>query len=233
MNNVHEWSSAPFHCYSAQFCATQQSTSVRDDQVFETTYRTSKHPHSFFQNAFTSWVHHASFLKLCFWSTAIADHVSSPAQGAALSSKCLFSVFQFMKCSWLDSPVEGPTRRRGPEEQEPCFKACHGRLVIRISWRIRLVWANNASPMILNVLCRISLCGVLKIFHPCLCAISKSPRLNGSAMLALLGTLSSIWWSWYLLCHVQWAPMMLLSGWCLPVPLRMACFDASLSHSWI
>ena len=55
----------------------------------------------FFQNAFTSWVHHASFLKLCFWSTAIADHVSSPAQGAALSSKCLFSVFQFMKCSWL------------------------------------------------------------------------------------------------------------------------------------
>ena len=55
----------------------------------------------FFQNAFTSWVHHASFLKLCFWSTAIAGHVSSPAQGAALSSKCLFSVFQFMKCSWL------------------------------------------------------------------------------------------------------------------------------------
>ena len=77
-----------------------------------------------------------------------------------------------------------------------------------------VVWANNASPMILNVLCRISLCGVLKIFHPCLCAMSKSPRLNGSAMLALLGTLSSIWWSWYLLCHVQWAPMMLLSGWC-------------------
>ena len=57
-----------------------------------------------------------------FSSTAIADHVSSPAQGAALSSKCLFSVFQFMKCSWLDSPVEGPTRRRGPEEQEPCSK---------------------------------------------------------------------------------------------------------------
>ena len=27
--------------------------------------------------------------------------------------------------------------------------------------------------------------------------------------------------------------MMLLSGWCLPVPLMMACFDASLSHSWI
>ena len=26
---------------------------------------------------------------------------------------------------------------------------------------------------------------------------------------------------------------MMLSGWCLPVPLIMACFDASLSHSWI
>ena len=24
MNNVHEWSSTPFHCYSAQFCATQK-----------------------------------------------------------------------------------------------------------------------------------------------------------------------------------------------------------------
>ena len=24
MNNVHEWSSTPFHCYSAQFCATPQ-----------------------------------------------------------------------------------------------------------------------------------------------------------------------------------------------------------------
>ena len=27
---------------------SEQSTSVRDDQVFETTYRTSKHPHSLF-----------------------------------------------------------------------------------------------------------------------------------------------------------------------------------------
>ena len=38
----------------------------------------------FFQNAFTSWVHRASFLKLCLESTAIAGHVLSPAQGAAL-----------------------------------------------------------------------------------------------------------------------------------------------------
>ena len=44
----------------------------------------------FFQNAFTSWVHRASFLKLCFWSTAIAGPVLSPAQGAALSSQCFF-----------------------------------------------------------------------------------------------------------------------------------------------
>ena len=75
----------------------------------------------FFQNAFTSWVHRASFLKLCLKSTAIAGHVLSPAQGAALSSKRFLS-FQFMKCPWLDCPVEGPTRRRGPEEQELCSK---------------------------------------------------------------------------------------------------------------
>ena len=31
----------------------------------------------------------------------------------------------------------------------------------------------------------------------------KLPLLNGSAMLALLGTLSSTWCSWDLLCHVQ------------------------------
>ena len=29
----------------------------------------------------------------------------------------MFLSFQFMKCPWLDCPVEGPTRRRGPEEQ--------------------------------------------------------------------------------------------------------------------
>ena len=50
-------------------------------------------------------------------------------------------------------------------------------------------------------------------------------------MLALLGTLSSTWCSWHLLCQVQWDPIRLLSGWCLPVPLRIACLDASLSHS--
>ena len=65
--------------------------------------------------------------------------------------------------------------------------------------------------MILNVRCRMSLCGVRKIFHPYLCAMSKSPLLNGSAMFALLGTLSRIWCNWHLLCHVQCAPMMLLS----------------------
>ena len=46
--------------------------------------------------------------------------------------------------------------------------------------------------MILNVRWRMSLCGVRRIFHPFLCAMSKSPLLNGSAMFALLGTLSSI-----------------------------------------
>ena len=59
----------------------------------------------------------------------------------------------------------------------------------------------------------------------------KSPLLNGSAMLALLGTLSSTWCNCDLLCQVQCEPIKLLRGWCLPVPLRMACLEASLSHS--
>ena len=52
-------------------------------------------------------------------------------------------------------------------------------------------------------------------------------------MLALLGTLSSTWWSCRRLCHVQRDPIRLLSGWCLPVPLRIACLEASLSQSCI
>ena len=28
MNNVHEWSSTPFHCYSAQVCATQKKCEI-------------------------------------------------------------------------------------------------------------------------------------------------------------------------------------------------------------
>ena len=39
-------------------------------------------------------------LEAVSWSTAIAGHVLSPAQGAALSSKGFLS-FQFMKCPWL------------------------------------------------------------------------------------------------------------------------------------
>ena len=89
----------------------------------------------FFQNAFTSWVHRASFLKLCLDQRLLPVMFLSPAQGAALSSKGFLS-FQFMKCSWLDSPVEGPTRRRGPEEQEPCSKHVMEKLVFRINWRI-------------------------------------------------------------------------------------------------
>ena len=47
----------------------------------------------FFQNAFSSWVDRASFLKLCLESTAIAGHVLSPAQGAALSFQKGFFLF--------------------------------------------------------------------------------------------------------------------------------------------
>ena len=46
--------------------------------------------------------------------------------------------------------------------------------------------------MILNVLCSRALCGGRTIFHPLSVAMLKSPRLKGSAMLALLGTLSRI-----------------------------------------
>ena len=82
--------------------------------------------------------------------------------------------------------------------------------------------------MILHVRCKIDVCGVRITLHPCVWAIIvKSPRLNGSAMLALLGTRSSIWCNWHLLCQVQCDPIILLSGW----PLRIACFDASLSHN--
>ena len=61
----------------------------------------------------------------------------------------------------------------------------------------------------------------------------KSRLLNGSAMLALLGTLLSICVSCWRLCHAQWDPMRLLSGWCLPDPLLIACVAGSLSHSCI
>ena len=185
----------------------------------------------FFQNAFTKWVHRASFLKLCL------DQRLLPVMFWVQLRELLFlqKVF-YLSNSWN---VRGWTV---PSKVQPVVEDRRSKNYVQsMSWKAcspdklenPVVWANNASPMILNVRCRISLCGVLKIFHPCLCAMSKSPLLNGSAMFALLGTLSSIWCNWHLLCHVQWAPMMLLSGWCLPVPLMMACFDASLSHNWI
>ena len=87
--------------------------------------------------------------------------------------------------------------------------------------------------MILNVLCSRAVCGGRTIFHPLSVAMLKSPRLKGSAMLALLGTLSRIWCSWQRLRQVQCDPIRLLSGWCLPVPLRMVCLEALLSQSWI
>ena len=231
MNNVHEWSSTPFHCYSAQFCATQQSTSVRDDQVFETTYRTSKHTHSF-----SKMRSQVGFTALRSWSCVLINGYCRSCFESSSGSCSFFKKVFYLSNSWnvrgwtVPSKVQPVVedRRSKNHVQSMSWKACSPDKLEN-----PVVWANNASPMILNVLCRISLCGVLKIFHPCLCAMSKSPLLNGSAMFALLGTLSSIWCNWYLLCHVQWAPMMLLSGWCLPVPLTMACFDASLSHSWI
>ena len=34
------------------------------------------------------------------------------------------------------------------------------------------------------------------------------------------------------LCQAQWEPSRLFIGWCLPVPLMIAIFAASLSQSW-
>ena len=72
----------------------------------------------FFQNAFTSWVHRASILKLCLDQRLLPVVLWVQLRELLFLQNVFF--FQFMKCSWLDSPVEGPTRRRGPEEQEPC-----------------------------------------------------------------------------------------------------------------
>ena len=76
-----------------------------------------------------------------------------------------------------------------------------------------MVCANKESLMILNVRCKIDVCGVRRIDLPSVLAMVKSPLLNGSAMLALPGTRSRIWCSWHRLCHVQCDPMILLSGW--------------------
>ena len=68
--------------------------------------------------------------------------------------------------------------------------------------------------MILKVRCNKAVCGGRKIRQPLSVAVAMltSPLLNGSAMLALLGTLSKIWRSWHRLHHVQCDPIKLLSG---------------------
>ena len=72
--------------------------------------------------------------------------------------------------------------------------------------------AKVVPPMMLKVRCNKAVCGGRKIRQPLSVAMLKSPLLNGSAMLALLGTLSKIWHSWHRLCHVQCDPIKLLSG---------------------
>ena len=191
MNNVHEWISTPFHCYSAQFCATQQSTSVRDDQVFETTCRTIKRTHSF-----SKMRSQVGFTALLSWSCVSEQRLLPIMFWVQLRELLFLQMIFFLSNSWN---VRGWTV---PSKVQPVVEDRRSKNYVQsMSWKAcspdklenPVVWANNASPIILNVRCRISLCGVLKIFHPCWCAMSKSPLLNGSAMFALLGTLSSIW----------------------------------------
>ena len=61
--------------------------------------------------------------------------------------------------------------------------------------------------------------------------IEKSSLLNGSAMLACVGTLCRVCLRLCLLRQVQCAPSRLFSGMCLPEPLMIACVTASLSHN--
>ena len=61
-------------------------------------------------------VHRASFLKLCFLNNGYCRSCFWVQLRELLFLQMIFLSFQFMKCPWLDCPVEGPTRRRGPEE---------------------------------------------------------------------------------------------------------------------
>ena len=66
----------------------------------------------------------------------------------------------------------------------------------------------------------------------CSClAMAKSSLLNGSAMLACVGTRLRICRRQCLLCQVQCDPSRLFKGAWLPDPLMMAWVAASLSHS--
>ena len=100
------------------------------------------------------------------------------------------------------------------------------------SFRESPCWcAKVAFPTILctvGIRCSV---GAWSMFQPSDSAIVKSLLLNGSAMLALLGTRLSIWVNWCRLCHAQCDPIRLLRGWCFPDPLLMACVAGSLSQS--
>ena len=91
--------------------------------------------------------------------------------------------------------------------------------------------ANVALPTILWTVGMRCSVGAWSVFHPSDSEIAKSLLLNGSAMFALLGTRLSICVSCCLLCQAQWDPIRLLSAWCFPDPLLIACMAGSLSHS--
>ena len=77
----------------------KQSTSVRDDQVFETTYRTSKHTHSF-----SKMRSQVGFTALRSWSCVLINgycRSCCESSSGSCSFFKMFSFFQFMKCSWL------------------------------------------------------------------------------------------------------------------------------------
>ena len=77
------------------------------------------------------------------------------------------------------------------------------------------------------------LVGGSRMCHCNCLAMEKPSLLNGSAMLACVGTLCRVCLRLCLLCQVQCAPSRLFSGVCLPEPLMIACVAASLSHNCI
>ena len=73
MNNVHEWSSTPFHCYSAQVCATQQQQQQQQLAVRRNTQDTPWNVSTCGQKRHTSlaWASHLFIMIYSAWALAV------------------------------------------------------------------------------------------------------------------------------------------------------------------
>ena len=76
--------------FSNMFKNHQQSTSVRDDQVFETTYRTSKHTHSF-----SKMRSQVGFTALRSWSCVLINGYCRSCCESSSGSCSFFKMFSF------------------------------------------------------------------------------------------------------------------------------------------